>query len=218
MKLFDSEGPVAEALTVLANLILLNWLFALCSLPLVTVGASLTALHHVVLQTVRKEDKGVVREFFKAFKSNFRQATAIWLILLAVGAVIAADCRIGARVLSSGALTAVLAASALLFALWMVELVYVFPMQARYDNPVKQTFKNAFLVGIGNLPNTLILAALTLAVPYLCYRYEKLVPAAVLLSLFILFSGLAYLESLLINRIFLKTFPEERQAQGDEEK
>ncbi len=216
MKLFNSDSPVVEGLTVLANLILLNWLFALCSLPLVTVGASLTALHHVVLQIVRKEDKGVVREFFRAFKGNFGQATVIWLILLAVGAVLVIDYRMGARVLSSGALTAVLAVAVLLFALWMVEWVYVFPMQARYENSVKQTFKNAFLVGIGNLPNTLILIALTLAVPYLCYRYERLVPAAVLLSMFILFSGLAYLGDLLINRIFLKTFPEERRTQGDD--
>lgn len=215
MNLFDLDRPPMRALTVISNLILLNWLFLFCSIPIITMGASLTAMHHVVLEMIREQDASMVRSFFRAFQDNFKQATLIWLIYLALGAVLVVDYQIGSELLSGAMWTLVLAAMAVLTILWLLTWPYVFPMQARYDNPIPQTIKNAFLVSVANLPNSLILAAMTLAVPYLSWRYESIIPAAVVLSMFVLFSGVAYLNDLLVNQIFLRMFPEEREKQNE---
>ena len=89
--LFDLDSPVMRFLSKMADLIILNLLAFVCCLPIFTIGASMTALHYVLLKIVRNEEGYVVRGFFKAFKSNFKQATVIWLILLAVLFVLLGD-------------------------------------------------------------------------------------------------------------------------------
>jgi len=215
MGLFHIDSPVMRGLSVLANLILLNWLFLLGCVPVVTAGASLTAMHRVVLQIIRGQETSVAHSFFSAFKSNFKQATGMWLIFLALGGVLAADFMLGPQVLSGSAWYVVLAAAAVLCVLWLMAWIYAFPLQARYENPVARTLKNALVIAAANLPNTIILAALFLAPLYLCWRFEKLLPLVLLLSMFCLFSGVTWICDLLINRIFLKTFPEERRVQEE---
>lgn len=215
MNFFHLDSPLMRALAVVSNLILLNWLFLFCSIPIITIGASLTAMHHVILEIIRKQDASIARSFLGAFQNNFKQATLIWLIYLGIGAVLVVDYQISSNLLSGAMWMLVLAAMVILAILWLLTWPYVFPMQARYDNPVPQTMKNAFLVSIANLPHSLILAAITLAVPYICWRYENIIPAVILLSMFVLFSGVAYCNDLLVNQIFLRVFPEERRKQDE---
>lgn len=68
-----------------ADLMILNIVFIICCLPIVTIGASLTALHYVTLKMVRNEESYIVKSFFKSFKQNFKQATIINLIMLLFG-------------------------------------------------------------------------------------------------------------------------------------
>ena len=77
-----------------ADLIMLNVVFLICCLPIVTIGASLTALHYVTLKMARNEESYIIRSFFKSFKQNFKQATVINLIMLAVAAILYMDLRI----------------------------------------------------------------------------------------------------------------------------
>ena len=78
----------------LADLILLNLLFIICCIPIVTIGASITAMYYVTLKMVRNEESYLFRSFFKSFKQNLKQSTVIWLILLAVSIVLWMDFRI----------------------------------------------------------------------------------------------------------------------------
>lgn len=81
-RIFDMDSPVMRFLGRLADLMILNLVTLLCCLPVVTIGASLTAMHYVLLKMVRNEESYIVRSFFKSFKENFKQATVIWLIIL----------------------------------------------------------------------------------------------------------------------------------------
>ena len=90
-RLFSLDSPLFSFLSKVADLIILNILVMICCIPIVTVGASLTALHYVVLKMVRNEDSYIVRSYFKPFKQNFRQATVIWLIMLLIFAVLLGD-------------------------------------------------------------------------------------------------------------------------------
>ena len=91
MKFFSYESKFSQLLLKLCYACYLNLLWFLCSIPIFTVGAATTALYYASLQIVRDEDSHVGRLFFRSFKENFRQATAIWLILLAAGLFLSAD-------------------------------------------------------------------------------------------------------------------------------
>ena len=69
--------------TKLAELMWLNFLVFLCSIPVLTIGAATSAMHHVLIQIYRDEEQKITRTFFSAFKKNFGQATLVWLIYLA---------------------------------------------------------------------------------------------------------------------------------------
>ena len=69
--------------TKLAELMWLNVLVFVCSLPIFTIGAATSAMHHVLIQIFRDEEDKITSTFFAAFKKNFKQATLVWLIYLA---------------------------------------------------------------------------------------------------------------------------------------
>ena len=80
-----------QFITKLACTAYLNLLWFICCIPIVTAGASTTALYYVTLKMVKDEESGLTRAFFHSFKENFRQGTIIWLILLAAGIVLGID-------------------------------------------------------------------------------------------------------------------------------
>ena len=90
-RFFNIDSPIMVGLNKLADLIWLNILTFICCIPIITVGASITALNYVALKMVRNEEGYVTRSFFKSFKQNFKQATIIWLIMLLVAAIIIGD-------------------------------------------------------------------------------------------------------------------------------
>ena len=65
------ENPVIAFLNKMADLILLNLIFLLCCIPVVTIGPAITALYAVSLRSVRYGDGYVIQTFFRSFKQNF---------------------------------------------------------------------------------------------------------------------------------------------------
>ena len=80
-RLFNMDNKFFTVMGRVADLIMLNVVFLICCLPIVTIGASLTALHYVTLKMARNEESYIIRSFFKSFKQNFKQATVINLII-----------------------------------------------------------------------------------------------------------------------------------------
>ena len=85
MHFFDPDSPLMNGLSRMTDLVLLNLITLAACLPVVTAGASLTAMHFVLLKMVRGEEGYIVRDWVKSFKQNFREATLIWLLFLAAG-------------------------------------------------------------------------------------------------------------------------------------
>ena len=90
-KIFNMDSPIMRFLNLVADLMIMNFVVTLCCLPIITIGASVTAMHYVMLKMVRGEDGYLVKDFFKSFKLNFKQATIIWLIMLLLIAVFVGD-------------------------------------------------------------------------------------------------------------------------------
>ena len=91
MKFLSYDSPFSQLLLKLCYSCYLNLIWFICCIPIVTIGASTTALYYTSLKIVRDEDHSLGRMFFHSFRENFRQSTVLWLILLAVGLFLAGD-------------------------------------------------------------------------------------------------------------------------------
>lgn len=169
MKFFSYESKFSQLLLKLCYACYLNLLWMLCSIPIVTIGASTTALYYASLKIVRGEESYAGRMFFRSFKENFRQATQLWLILLGVGLFLGADGYIlyHLRQSSTGTLaviwTVILAVVIAAAVLYVIVLEYVFPLLASVSNTNRAMLKNSFLIGTHYLFATILVFAVHFA-------------------------------------------------------
>ena len=85
------DGPLWRALNFIADVMVLHVLWLVHSLPLVTIGASTTALYYAMMKRIRTNEGQVTANLRQSFKANFRQATILWLIAAAAGAILWLD-------------------------------------------------------------------------------------------------------------------------------
>ena len=170
MKFFSYESPFSQVLVKLCYGCYLNLLWFICSIPIVTLGASTTALYYVTLKIARDEEEtSVSRMFFRAFRENFRQSTVLWLILLAIGAFLAGDGYIlyHLRASSAGTVavmwTLILALVIAAAVLYTIILIYVFPLVASVSNTNLAMVKNSFFIGTRYLFCTILVFAIHFA-------------------------------------------------------
>lgn len=163
----NPDGPVLSFMTKLTYSAYLNILWFLCCLPVVTAGASTTALFYVTLKIAKNEEGNLTKSFFRAFKENFKQATKIWLILLALGIVLALDGYVFYHMrfenvfwtIGAAVFTVALAAYAII-------LMYIFPLLSRFDNTILAMFKNSIMLGMRFLLCTALMAAVYFAMAF----------------------------------------------------
>lgn len=211
--IFNYDNPVWRFIGKFFDIMILNILWTVCSLPIVTMGASTTAVYYVTLKLVRDEEgTSTIQDFFKSFKENFKQATAIWLILLAAGAVLAGDLYIFTVLMpGDGKLRTVLIALFIGFAIiYAGILTFVFPLQSRFYNPVKRTLFNAFFMSIRHFLNTLGILVIDAALPFIAVTVGTVLQPILFLFGFPL---IAYLNSFLLAPIFAKYMPKKEVSQ-----
>lgn len=151
--LFSINSPFWEAADKMVRFLWLSILWAVCSIPVITIGASTTALYSVTLKYVRDEEGYLTSSFFRAFRENFRQSLVIWGISLAAGAFLFMDFAVYYRKESESMF------SLLLFTMFMGVFVtfifanlYVYPLLAYFDNSIKHTLANAVMMAVCHLP------------------------------------------------------------------
>lgn len=171
--IFSLENPFWHFMNKLLALVLLNLLWILCSLPVFTIGASTTAVYHVTLKLVKNQEGYISKDFFHGFKANFKQATVIWLILMAVGAFLTMDLSVYLRSTSTGPLHFILLTAFFSVTVaYFLECTYVFPLLAQFDNTLKRTMINAVLMALQHLPSSILMLAsdvLILAIGFLFF-------------------------------------------------
>ena len=166
MSFFSYESRFSQVLLKICFGCWLNLLWMICSIPIVTIGASTTALYDVTLRIAEEREENVTKQFFTAFKRNFAQATRLWLILLAVGALLAADgyvvSHLRSTTLGMPAVFWTLNLALLIAAavVYVIVLLNIFPLTARFANTDWAMLKNSFFVGIRYLFNTILLFAI----------------------------------------------------------
>lgn len=199
MGIFAPEGKLAAVLNRLGDLMVLNILTILCCLPVITTGAAVTAMYSVTLKMVKNEEGRIVNDYFRAFKSNFRQATVLWAFCGAVLFLVGLDFYILkfshgiAWTVYRGILLAVF-----LFA--GIFLCFVFPVLARFVNTTRNTAKNAALFAVIH-PLQSLLMFVTMLLPLILAAISlRFLFAEALLGI----SGPAFLTSIYYRHLFEK--------------
>ena len=153
MRFFSYDSKFGQLFIKLSYGCCLNILWLVCSLPIFTIGASTTALYYTSFKIAKTEGSYITTMFFRSFKQNFKQATVIWLIMLATGIVIFMDAVLLGRLRTTSTGTAAVMWTLLLaviFAciiMYVIVLVYIFPLLSIASNTTANMFKNAFLIG-----------------------------------------------------------------------
>lgn len=166
MPKLNIDNPMFRAMGWLGDMVLLNLLWILCSLPVVTAGASTTALLTVSRRLVSGDACRIGRDFFRAFRLNWRQTIKTWGILAAAGILFAADLLITLRM--PGALSNLLrGTSAVLCIAWIVVAGNTFALAARYEYRPVRVIADGMLLALKKPLSGVVSVVLALWLPLL---------------------------------------------------
>lgn len=186
---FNQNNLFYKIMGLLFDLVILNIITLIASIPLFTAGAALTALHKSLWRIVRNEDGKLLRMYFEAFKENFKQVTPVWLGVLILAGIGGADVYFllhlnqfmpgagaGLRIAFFAVLAVVLVA-----VIALVEWYTV--LASRYSNTNVQHMKNAALASVGFFPQTFIMVVLLVGTAVACAAfYTYALPFVLLLG------------------------------------
>ena len=155
MGIFNMDSGFARFMNRAIDVLELNILWIIFSLPIFTIGASTCAAYYVTLKMVDEEEGYVGKMFVKAFKDNFKQGTIMWLL---TGPSIYA-CYLIWQVISKGEnINFLVITGAILFTAFVLFFsLYAYPLLARYENTIPKTIKNSFAISTMFFPRTLFM-------------------------------------------------------------
>ena len=203
MNLFDPDSKIIQFFQFLGDLIILNFCFIVCSLPVVTFGAAYTAMYTITLQEAEDRSGSIIGRFFKYFRANFGKATGIWLLLLFLGGILGYNYLVltANPDMQAGIFRGLLIALSIFY---VMIFTYAFPLLSRFENTVMGTLRNALALAIGNLPKTIIMALLNLLPLAILLLSEVLFLRLSILLIMIYFAAATQLNSLMLSKIFRK--------------
>ncbi len=197
--MFNMENPVWKFIGKLVDVFIVNILFIVCSLPIITFVPSCSAMYYVTLKLVRDEENYPARSFWNFFKKNIKQGIGLSLITLGTGVLFAADIILymaySGEIAGSSFLVVLM--GVLLF-VWFMVMIYICPVFARFDNSTRNIIKNSVLMAIAHLPKTLLMALITIVLGV----------AGIFLPI-LWFGLIAFVNSYILVKIFDKYMPED---------
>lgn len=199
-RLFDFDSPVIQALTWIADIFVLNLLTLICSVPIVTYGASQTALYDVCGKMIRKEGT-IWKSYWNSFRSNFKKST-----ILGIAFAIAIYGCISSLIffISSGSAFRYIGITATGVCLFLIisMKIWSFALQSRFENTVRQTIRNALLCTLSHLPMTVLMVAVNVLPLAVAYFSLELFVRWTMLWLLCWFSMTVYMNRLLMRKTF----------------
>ena len=200
--LFRYDNKFFEALGKISNTVILNLLCIVSCIPIITIGASVTATYFVAMQIVKDEESYIIKEFIKRFKENFIISTKIWIIMMIIGGVLCFDFYISKLVINEYMriiLQFILLMISIIFAF---SITYVFPIASKFENTVKNTMINSILISIQHLPHTIVMTLVNLSPIILIFMLSDYWGQILFFYTVIGFAIIAYINSIFFNKIF----------------
>lgn len=194
----DIEGPALTMLTKCSDAIIATVWFLICCIPIVTIGASITAVT-ATMMAIRTDSYGsITKKFFHVFRSEFRQATVVWLIMILFALLLMVDYWFWLTLpAGESAFTAILVVVSVFFtAAYACISVYIFAGISKFIVSIRQAFRNAYLFAIQNMVKTLYLVFLNVLMITLFY-YANLL-------MFPLYALILYLQGGIYEKVFAR--------------
>ena len=205
--IFNHDGPFFGIMEKVADLILLNLVWLLCCLPVITIGTSTVALYHVVWKLNAGESGPIVRTFFTVFRREWKQGTV--LTFLAAVLLLLMDVNISAMLSKGFGLVYILHVAVSLLIIFTVS--YLFPLQALFQNTVVNTVKNALIISLANLPISILVALINLSPLLGVFLSLKAFWFSLLFWLSLGAALIASVNMLLLKKVFIKFMPEQNE-------
>lgn len=202
--LFDMNNRFFQIMGKISDLIILNILCLVCCIPVITAGASITALYFVTMKMVNNEESYVIKSFFKSFRQNFRQATCIHLIFLIAATLIFFDFRITGQLQKGPLATLMFYAFFCVAFLFILIVLYAYPILAKFYNSTKNILLNSILMAIRHLPYTIFMIIITFCPLGLILFFPNIRVQATLMGIYLIAGAglIAYFNSFFLVKIF----------------
>lgn len=214
--IFNEDNPFFKLMNRIADMIVLNVLFLISCIPVITIGPALTALYYVAINTWSREDGYIFRMYKKSFKDNFKQSVIMWLLLLVIGSILSVDVWYWVsqwKLTGNSMYKPLTVISVILLVLYILIFTYVWPLQAKFTNTIGGTIKNALAMVITHVPETMGIWFIFAAVA-LCVYMMNIARVSVLI---IGFSLIAYLQAWIFRHVFKPYLNETEHKTPEEE-
>lgn len=173
--IFHYDGWLMQSLSKIADMLFLGLLWLAFSVPIITIGASTTALYYTVYKVLRKGNGTVWREFRKAFKAGFKQSTVIFVIIAIVGILVYLSLYYGYSMYLAGVLEGLFMIVLCVFDLLVLGwLNYLLPYAARFNAPTKEILKNCAAIALINIVPSAVIVAIWLVTWFLALNIPLL--------------------------------------------
>ena len=186
----------------LYDLMVVNCLWLLCCLPVVTIGPATCGLYTVTLKLAREEPVNPARDFFRGMKENWKAGFLLGIMAILLAVAVAGDVWLGLQ-LNGWLSTLYLVVAATVAVIFLIVIAYTFALQAMFENPVKTQVANAFKLAV-IAPGKTMLLWLILLIPVLAALVLPPLALRMLGFLYLVvgFSGPVYGASHILRHIF----------------
>ena len=210
MKLFNPDSRIMIFLSRVADLVILNILWLVCCVPVVTIGASTTAMYHVIRHWQKDSVSSIMRDFFQSFKEDFKQATPVYLILLIPTVAVVMNAMLIFNPENSAAVPSYLLVIWFISALILLFISsFVYPVMAFFADSIFKTLRNAMVLALANLPRTILISVLNLLPVILLFVNLSFFLQSSIFWLLIGGALGAYLNMSILKPVFKKLVPSE---------
>ena len=205
-KLFCLDNKFFSFMTKVADVMILNILFIMTCIPVITIGASLTALYSVTLRQSAGKSAYVASEYLHAWKENYKQSTIVWCFLMIVFGLFFMNLNVPAEASGYQIMRVLLIIS---FVFTIMIFLYIFPLLAKFENTIKHTLVNAFLMSVRHLMTTCILFGTAVFFVLITFLYPAMIEINAMLWFLFLFAGIARIQADFLNKVFNRYIVEE---------
>lgn len=202
----NGENTLFSILGKLTDSLILDFIFLISCLPVITIGASCTAFYYTMHKVLRRDRGYLWSEYKRSWKENFKQATVCWLIFLGIAAVLCTDIYVMYQMFRAGSsFGSAYVFFVILLAVLILWAVYTFAAIARFENTTRELLKISAWIMIAHLPKTLAVLGILAVSAFVIW-------AVPLLALIVPMLAVWFIE-LILESIFIGYMSEEDQKE-----
>lgn len=210
--MFSFLSPNSQFMQVISritDLAILNVLYLLTCLPVFTIGAANSAMYTLCFRMVHNRDAGIFKSYFRAFLDNFKQSTLVWLLLLFIG--LPAFFYFDSVYAMEGSIRYLFVLFFTILVLTLFTGSYVFPLISQFQNGTGAMLKNALILSITHLPQTLCVTVINLLPLGILLVNMDLFLQVSYLWMVLYFSAAAYVNAAILFKVLKPYYPEQTE-------